>query len=68
MKETIKDSHIKINIVEKSGPSLKQQLKKSDPFKNKLRKDHENCMTCKSNNKHCRKEGITYSLTCDKCS
>ena len=60
-----------IKVVEKAGTQIKNILQTSDPFKTKKCPDEE-CFTCKTNNNdkntNCRKDGIVYTITCDKCS
>ena len=63
----IKDSKFPIKVVERSGTTIKQQLQKSNPFGVKKCSDHENCMVCRSGGRNCRRDGVNYSITCDKC-
>ena len=66
--EAITKSKIPIKVVEKSGPTLKNKVQKSDPLRegNKCM-NAEECFVCKSGGKACRKEGITYEIECDEC-
>ena len=65
----INKHNIKIKIVEKSGKQIKNLLQKSEPFKNDKCADKD-CFPCKTNNNktsNCRKDGIIYTITCNKC-
>ena len=66
--KVISESKIPVKVVEKSGPTIKNKLQKSDPLQ-KTRKcmNKEECFVCKSGGKSCRKEGIVYQIECDEC-
>ena len=60
----IRESNLKIKVVERSGTKVKRMLQKNDPFKNK-KCDDPACMICSTTGKgSCRKNGITYKMTC----
>ena len=63
----IKESKIPIRVVERSGTTVKQKLQRSNPLSTGQCADKENCMVCRTGGKNCRKEGVNYSITCDKC-
>ena len=69
-KKIINKHKLGIKVVEKSGTQIKHIIQKSDPFKNNKYPDKE-CFTCMTNNNNkqtnCRKEGVTYKITCNKC-
>ena len=58
-----------IKVVEKSGTQIKHIIQKSDPLKkNKCSEEFFTCKTSKNNKQtNCRKEGVTYKITCNKC-
>ena len=60
----------KIKVIEKAGTQIKNLIQKSAPFKENKCTDTD-CFPCQSNNKNkitnCRKDGIVYSITCNKC-
>ena len=66
----IKKHKMKIKVVEKAGIQVKSLIQKSEPFKQNKCNDKD-CFPCTSskNNKHtnCRKDGIIYHITCNKC-
>jgi len=64
--KVISDSKIPMKVVEKSGPTIKDKLQKSDPLQ-KERKcaNKEDCFVCMSGGKSCRKGGIIYEIECD---
>ena len=60
-----------MKVIEKAGTQIKQLVQKSDPFRSNKCPDI-NCFPCKSNNQNkqfnCRKDGIVYTIKCNKCS
>ena len=70
MIKIIQKHKIDIKVVEKAGKQLKTTLQTSDPFKQNKCQDEE-CFPCKTNNNdkpsNCRKDGIIYKITCDRC-
>ena len=60
-------SKVPIKVVERTGTTIKQKLQKSDPLSSKQCTDKDNCMVCSTGGKNCRKEGVNYEITCDKC-
>ena len=65
--EIIRKSKIPIKVVERSGTTIKSKVQKSNPFASKHCTDVENCMVCRTGGTNCRKEGVNYRITCDKC-
>lgn len=62
----IKETNIKIKIMEKPGRSLKSLIQKPDPFKRKTCK-RSDCFVCKTEGKgDCSKNNINYDITCKK--
>lgn len=60
----IKESKIKIKVVEKPGRSLKNIIQKADPFKKK-KCDKKDCFVCENEGKgDCTKNNINYTITC----
>jgi hypothetical protein len=58
---------LNIKIVEQSGVTLKRQLQRSNPFKEKLCQRQE-CLICQSGGKgECNATGVTYELVCQEC-
>ena len=57
-------------MIEKAGKQIKTIFQKSDPFKPEKCQDTE-CFPCQTNNNgkstNCRKDGIVYQITCNKC-
>ena len=67
MQDEIRKTRLKIKVVETSGKSIKQQLQRSDPFKNNRCPSHD-CLVCTSDGKGpCRRSGVTYSIECHEC-
>ena len=67
----INKHNMKIKVVEKAGTKIKNLIQKSEPFKQNKCNDKD-CFPCKSNknnnkNTNCRKDGIIYYITCNKC-
>ena len=66
----IQKHQVNIKVVEKAGTQLKSKLQTSDPFKQNKCHDEE-CFPCKTNKNdkptNCRKDGIIYKITCDRC-
>ena len=69
-KKIIDKHKINIKVVEKAGTQIKHILQKSDPFKNNKCEDTE-CLPCKGDNNdrptNCRKDGVVYHISCNKC-
>ena len=60
----VEKSGLKIKIVEQGGTKLKDLLHRKDPFKTSSC-NREECFVCSSEgNGNCRKDNITYSITC----
>ena len=58
---------LNIKILEQSGVTLKRQLQRSNPFKEKLCQRQE-CLICQSGGKgECNATGVTYELVCQEC-
>ena len=58
-------SKIRIQVIEKSGKSIKKSTQKSDPF-GKTKCTNKNCWICKAENGgNCRTPGVTYKLGCE---
>ena len=62
----IRESGIRIKVVERTGRTLKSQLQTSNPFRQKEcgRQDCFICTTTKKGN--CNTEGITYKIECEE--
>ena len=59
--------NIRFKIVEKSGVSLEQKLRKSNPWGGE-RCGRQNCFQCKTDEGgDCWRESVTYSLVCEEC-
>ena len=57
---------MKIKVLERTGPTIKSKLQKSNPFKRD--KCEDNCLICKTNGKGlCETQGITYEIKCKSC-
>ena len=58
---------IRFKIVEKSGVTLEQKLRRSNPWSGE-RCGRQDCFPCRTDEGgDCRREGITYSLICEEC-
>ena len=58
---------IRFKIVEKSGVSLEQKLRKSNPWGGE-RCGRPNCFQCRTDEGgDCWRESVTYSLVCEEC-
>ena len=57
-------------MTEGAGKSIKHILQKSDPFNTKdcVPPHSDRCPVCMAGNRGCRKEGVTYELTCNSCN
>ena len=67
--EINKFSKQKVKIIERNGKRIEHILCKSDPWKDELCSRHD-CFMCKTAEKevgHCRKQNITYKITCKLC-
>ena len=67
----IKKHKMKIKVIEQAGTQIKNLIQKSEPFKTNKCNDKE-CFPCNSNQNsdkptNCRKDGIIYHITCNKC-
>ena len=68
LEKDVKDSGIKIKIVEKSGESIKRMLQRSDPFKVKTC-NKDDCIVCQTGGKGpCRTTNATYKIKCTECN
>ena len=65
-----KKSDLRVKVVEGTGKSIKSMLQKSDPFNTSdcQPPQRDECPVCASGNGGCRREGVTYEITCDSCS
>ena len=62
--ENVKDSGIKIKVVEKAGTNVKRILQRSDPFKER-NCGREDCIVCSTEGKGpCKAADATYKITC----
>ena len=62
--QKVRESRLKIRIVEQTGRKLKSVLQKSDPFK-ATDCNREDCFVCKSGGKgDCYISNVTYEVTC----
>ena len=58
---------IRFKIVEKSGVTLEQKLRRSNPWSGE-RCGRQDCFPCRTDEGgDCRREGVTYSLICEEC-
>ena len=58
---------IRFKIVEKSGITLEQKLRRSNPWSGE-RCGRQECFPCRADDGgDCRREGVTYSLICEEC-
>ena len=58
---------IRFKIIEKSGVSLEQKLRRSNPWSGE-RCGRPNCFPCQTDDSgDCWREGVTYSLVCEEC-
>ena len=63
--KTIRESGIKVKIVERTGKTLKSQLQRSNPFKTK-ECGRRNCFVCTTTTRgNCRAESVTYRIECN---
>jgi len=68
LEKDVKESGVKIKIVEKAGTSRKKMVRRSDPFKRK-RCDQGDCIVCQTEGKGpCRATNVTYEIKCNKCN
>ena len=68
LEEDVKNSGIKIKVVETSGSSMKKLLQRSDPFSEERCKK-EDCMVCGSDGRgKCKTQGVTYEIQCTSCN
>ena len=67
-KIALKESELKIRVVERAGKSLKRTLAKSDPFR-KTTCNQDKCKVCKINSKvNCKSRGVVYEMKCQGCN
>ena len=69
--KVINKHKLKIKVIEKAGTQVKNLVQRSDPFKANKCSDPK-CFPCQNNNENkatkCRKEGIVYTIKCNKCT
>ena len=66
-RQALKESQIKIKVIEKAGKSLKRCLCRSDPFRF-LSCDNEKCHLCKiGSNVNCKSRELVYEMKCQGC-
>ena len=59
--------NIRFKIIEKSGVTLEQKLRRSNPWSGE-RCGQQNCFQCKTDDGgDCWRESVTYSLVCEEC-
>ena len=59
--------NIRFKIIEKSGVTLEQKLRRSNPWSGE-RCGRQNCFQCKTDEGgDCWRESVTYSLVCEEC-
>ena len=64
----IKESKIKMKVIERRGQTLKNILQKSEPLSDYKCERKEECMVCKNGGKgDCRRENVTYKISCNRC-
>ena len=67
LSEVVKESGLKVRVVEKGGRSLQSLLQKSDVGNNIMCGGPE-CVLCRTGGKGpCNREGVCYKVTCMKC-
>ena len=67
LEKDVRESRLKIKIVEKASTSVKRLLQRSNPFKKEpcLQSD---CLVCQTGGRgNCRTDSITYELQCKEC-
>ena len=65
----IRKAGLRVNVVEGVGKSIKSMLQRSDPFKSSdcVAPYADTCPVCMAGNKGCRRDGVTYEITCNSC-
>ena len=64
----IKELEIKMKVIERRGLTLKNMLQKSEPISDIKCERMGECMVCKNDGKgDCRRENVTYEISCNKC-
>ncbi|KAK3732414.1 hypothetical protein QZH41_003562 [Actinostola sp. cb2023] len=67
LEKNVKESGIKIKIVETAGMNAKRMLQRSNPFKEKTC-EKEDCMVCRTGGKGpCGTPSVTYEIKCKPC-
>ena len=67
LEKDIRESGMKIKIVEKAGVNVKRMLQRSDPFKNR-KCNKEDCFVCTTGGKGpCNAPSATYKIECREC-
>ena len=65
MKKKVEDSDLKIKVIEKSGRSLKELLRTSDPKKER-KCNRNDCPVCTTGGKgNCKTMNVNYRITCE---
>lgn len=68
LERDVKDSGVKIKIVEKAGTSVKRMLQRSDPFKER-KCTRDDCIVCRTEGKGpCKATNAVYKIKCTECS
>ena len=60
----IKESGVKIKVVERAGNKIKNILQVNDPLSDKKCKKEDNCLVCNTEKGSCRASSINYSIKC----
>ena len=63
-KAKIKESGIKIKVVERAGRKIKNILQVNDPLSHKKCNKEDNCLVCNTGKGSCRSSSINYSIRC----
>ena len=66
--EEVKNSGLKVRIVEQAGTSIKRKMQRSNPFKEQTC-HHDECLVCSTGGKGpCDALGVTYEVKCTECT
>lgn len=66
--EKIKDTELKVKVIERSGTRLKDLLCKSNPFDKDVCFDAAVCKLCKIKKGQCKKREVVYCIECNDCN
>ena len=67
IQKKLRETSIKMKVVEKSGTKVIRMLQRNDPFKEKKCTKPERCMVCAGGNPGgCRDNGVSYKINCEE--